>query len=56
MYQRILIATDGSEFATKAVTHGIALAKALKVPVAVVTVTEGWSAFDMARMARLGTL
>lgn len=27
MYQRILIATDGSELASKAVTHGIVLAK-----------------------------
>lgn len=54
MYQRILIATDGSELATRAVTHGVALAKSLKVPVSVVTVTEAWSAFELARMARLG--
>jgi len=54
MYRHILIATDGSELANKAVTHGIALAKSLKVPVSVVTVTEGWSSFDMAREARLG--
>ena len=40
MYQRILIATDGSEPASKAVAHGIALARDLKVPVSVVTVTE----------------
>jgi len=54
MYKRILIATDGSETATKAVTHGIALAKALSVPISVVTVTEAWSAFELARMARMG--
>jgi nucleotide-binding universal stress UspA family protein len=55
MYQRILIATDGSETASKAVAHGIALAKDLKVPVSVVTVTEAWSAFDLAKMTRLGS-
>jgi nucleotide-binding universal stress UspA family protein len=54
MYRRILIATDGSELATKGVTYGIAMAKDLKVPVSVVTVTEAWSAFELARMARLG--
>jgi len=55
MYQRILIATDGSETASKAVAHGIALAKDLKTPVSVVTVTEAWSAFDLAKMTRLGS-
>ena len=54
MYKRILIATEGSEFGNKALTHGLALAKALNVPVVVVTVTEAWSAFDIAHMARLG--
>ena len=48
MYKRILIATDGSELANKAVSHGIALAKLDKAPVSVVTVTDVWSAFDMA--------
>jgi|SRR5262245_36249975 len=56
MYRHILIATDGSELAGKAVKHGIALAKDLNVPVSVVTVTEKWSAFDMARDARQGYL
>ena len=54
MYKRILIATDGSELAGKAVAHGIALAKDLKVPVSVVTVTEAWSSSDLARAARQG--
>jgi nucleotide-binding universal stress UspA family protein len=54
MYQHILIATDGSELATKAVAHGIALAKELKIRVSVVTVTEAWSSLDLAHMARLG--
>jgi nucleotide-binding universal stress UspA family protein len=54
MYKRILIATEGSEFGGKALTHGLALAKALNIPVVVVTVTEAWSAFEVAHMARLG--
>jgi nucleotide-binding universal stress UspA family protein len=54
MYHRILIATDGSELAAKAVDHGISLAKAHDAPVVVVTVTEAWSSFDLAREARHG--
>ena len=54
MYKRILIATEGSEFGGKALTHGLALAKAINVPVVVVTVTEAWSALDLAHMARIG--
>jgi len=54
MYQRILIATDGSELAGKAVNQGLALAKRLNVAVTAVTVTEGWSALELSRMARLG--
>lgn len=54
MYQRILIATDGSELGNKAVAHGTALAKVLNVPVCIVTVTEAWSALELAHMARLG--
>ena len=54
MYQRILIATDGSEVGNKAVAHGAALAKDLDVPVCIVTVTETWSALDLAHLARLG--
>ena len=47
MYDRILIATDGSELAGKGLRHGLALAAALRVPVVVVTVTEPWMpAFD----------
>lgn len=45
MYKQILIATDGSELASRAVAHGIALAKEHKARVTVVTVTERWSAF-----------
>ena len=54
MYQRILVATDGSDLADKAVAHGIELAKQLKVPICVVTVTEAWSAFQLAELSRMG--
>jgi nucleotide-binding universal stress UspA family protein len=47
MYDRILIATDGSELSGKGLRHGLALATALRVPVLLVTVTEPWMpAFD----------
>ena len=54
MYNHILIATDGSELASRALTHGLALAKEVKAPVTLVTVTQPWSAFDMAHKAREG--
>jgi len=44
MYKNILIATDGSELADKALAAGLALAKALKAKAAVVTATEPWTA------------
>jgi len=40
MFKHILIATDGSELAAKAVTTGLGLAKTLGAMVTVVTVTE----------------
>ena len=40
MYTNILLSTDGSEVARKGVKHGLALAKALKAKVIVITVTE----------------
>jgi nucleotide-binding universal stress UspA family protein len=54
MYKRILVATDGSELATKAVEHASLLAKLAQAPVVVTTVTEAWSSFDLAREARQG--
>jgi nucleotide-binding universal stress UspA family protein len=42
MYKHILIATDGSELAQKAVEQGLELAKRLGAPVTVVTVTAPW--------------
>ena len=40
MYQHILISTDGSDVAQKAVDHGLTLAKSLGSKVTLVTVTE----------------
>jgi nucleotide-binding universal stress UspA family protein len=54
MYKNILIATDGSELATKALEHGLALAKRDNARVTVVTVTEPWSAMDIAHEVRQG--
>ena len=45
MYKHILIATDGSELAGKAVAAGFGLARELGAQVTVVTVTEPWTAF-----------
>ena len=42
MYKHILIATDGSELAEKAVKQGLELAKHLNATVTAVTVTEPW--------------
>jgi len=42
MYRHILIATDGSELAGKAVAAGLALAKQLDAKVTAVTVIEPW--------------
>ena len=44
MYKHILIATDGSELAGRAVAAGLALAKSLQAKVTAVTATEPWSA------------
>lgn len=45
MYRHILIATDGSELAGKAVTQGLELAQQLNAKVTAVYVTEPWTAF-----------
>jgi nucleotide-binding universal stress UspA family protein len=44
MYKHILIATDGSELAERAVKTGLILAKALGAQATVVTVSEPWAA------------
>lgn len=42
MYKHLLIATDGSELARKAVEQGLALAKALNAKATAAFVTESW--------------
>lgn len=54
MYKHILIATDGSELAARGLAHGGQLAKSLGALVTVVTVTEPWSALEMATLAQHG--
>ncbi len=43
MYKHILIASDGSELAARAVEQGLTLAKTLGSKVTAVTVTEPWT-------------
>lgn len=56
MYKNILIATDGSELATKGLSHGLALAKVLGAKVTMVTTTEMWPVLDIAQEAETGVL
>ncbi len=51
MYKHILIATDGSELAAKAVATGLALARELKARVTAVTATEPFTAMVSAEGA-----
>ncbi len=51
MYKHILIATDGSELAQKAVNQGLGLAKVLGAKVSAVTVTEPRAAVVPAEVA-----
>jgi len=54
MYRQILVATDGSALANNAVDHGINLAKALGASIIFVTVTEMWSAMEIASESAQG--
>jgi nucleotide-binding universal stress UspA family protein len=47
MYRHILIPTDGSELAHKAVVHGISLAKAVGAKVTALTVTASFNVYDV---------
>lgn len=51
MYKHILIATDGSDLALKAVDQGLALAKALNAKVTAITATEPWTSVASGEMA-----
>lgn len=46
MYDSILVATDGSDDASAAVTHAISLARALEVPLYGVAIVETRTAYD----------
>ena len=54
MYRNILIATDGSDLAGKAVDHGIMLAKGMGASVIFVTVTERWTPQEMVEEGERG--
>lgn len=56
MYNRILIGTDGSELAGKAVDHGIELARSVGAEVVFVSVTQMWSPLEMASQYEEGDL
>lgn len=47
MYKNILIATDGSKLAHKAVDHGLELAKSMGAKVTAVTVEAPFNVFDV---------
>jgi nucleotide-binding universal stress UspA family protein len=51
MFSTILIASDGSDLAGKAVEHGLALARVLKSTVIAVTVNEPWMSVAPGEMA-----
>jgi len=55
MYNNILIATDGSDLAGRAVDHGLMLAKGIGASVLFVTVTDIWSSVEMASETVRGT-
>lgn len=56
MYKNILIATDGSDLADKAVEQGLNLAKGQNAKVTVMTVTEPWSPMEMASKLEAGRM
>ena len=53
MYKHVLIATDGSDLASKGLEHGLALARPLNAKVTVLTVSEPLR-LDMVNAARMG--
>ena len=54
MYKNILIATDGSDLANKAVKEGLTLAKAVNASVNIVTVTEPLSDLEIEAQIQAG--
>jgi nucleotide-binding universal stress UspA family protein len=56
MYTHILVATDGSDLAGRALDHAIAVASALKSEITVVTVTEPSTVMGAGYSAVAGTI
>jgi nucleotide-binding universal stress UspA family protein len=54
MVKHMLIATDGSKVASIALHNGLSLAKQLNAKVTILTVTELWSAIDLAGASEAG--
>jgi|SRR3954466_2329894 nucleotide-binding universal stress UspA family protein len=54
MVTHMLIATDGTQLAQKAVDEGLALAASTGARVTALTVTEGWSVLDATHRSRAG--
>jgi nucleotide-binding universal stress UspA family protein len=55
MVTQMLIATDGTDLAGKAVDEGLALAAKTGARVTALTVSEGWSVLDMTHRAKAGS-
>lgn len=51
MHKHILIATDGSDLSTRALKHGLGVARQLGAKATILTVTELWSVIEMTRHA-----
>ena len=47
MYRHILLSTDGSDLADRAVTHALSLAKAIGAKVTVLTVESTFNVYDI---------
>ena len=54
MPKHILVATDGSELAAKAITYAINLARDTNAKLTAVTVSEAWSPLEIASKAQAG--
>ncbi len=54
MSKHILVATDGSQLAGKAVSYALDLAKTMQAKLTAVNVTEAWSPLEMSTQVRGG--
>ena len=58
MYRHILIPTDGSELANKAVAHGLSLAKSVGAKVTVLTIEASFNVYDVppSKMSKMSSV